>query len=132
MRHGLSSLGRFESRALVTLNTVEAALAALVDGTGPRADWPPTHEAFFRGEACLQANTSALFGGSTSDAGRILVTLSTEAAHEPGYLLEIARRGADAVRINCKRCSGALVPLRTERCLFCLMQRASSYRYGRR
>jgi pyruvate kinase len=101
MRHGLSSLGRFESRALVTLNTVEAALAALVDGTGPPADWPPTHEAFFRGEACLQANTSALFGGSASDAGRILVTLSTEAAHEPGYLLEIARRGADAVRINC-------------------------------
>ena len=29
------------------------------------------------------------------------MTLSTEAAHDPGYLLEIARRGADAVRINC-------------------------------
>jgi pyruvate kinase len=101
MRHGLSSLGRLESRALVTLNTVVAALTALVDGTAPPADWPPSHEAYFRGEACLQANTNALLGPSNGNAGRILVTLSTEAARDPGYLLEIGRRGADAVRINC-------------------------------
>ena len=103
MRHGLSSLGRLESRVLVTLETVEAALAALLSGTPGVADWPPTPaKRFFRGEALLQANTSALLGGSADHGGgRILVTLPTEAAQDPGYMLEIARRGADVVRINC-------------------------------
>jgi len=102
MRHGLSSLGRLESRALITLNTVETALEALVTGTTPPPGWPPSPEDFFRGETQLQANTEALLGASGSHGvGRILVTLSSEAAEDPGFLLEIARRGADVVRINC-------------------------------
>ena len=48
----------------------------------------------------MQANTRALLGGA-DHVGRILVTLPTEAAQDPGYMLEIARRGADVVRINC-------------------------------
>jgi pyruvate kinase len=102
MRHGLSSLGRLESRVLVTLSCVEAALDALLSGTSPAEGWPPSREDFFRGEAQLQANTAALLGASGGHGvGRILVTLSTEAAEDPGFLLEIARRGADVVRINC-------------------------------
>ena len=102
MRHGLSSLGRLESRVLVTLETVENALAAMLSGTPGVPDWPPSSERFFHGEAQLQANTQALLGGSADHGGgRILVTLPTEAAHDPGYMLEIARRGADVVRINC-------------------------------
>ena len=49
----------------------------------------------------LHANTQALLGGKPDGAGRILVTLPPEAAQDPGYMLEIARRGADVVRINC-------------------------------
>jgi pyruvate kinase len=101
MRHGLSSLSRLESRVLITLNAVASALDALVSGQPPR-NWPPSDEAFFRGEARLAANAHALLGGAADDgAGRIMVTLPTGAADDPAFLLEIARRSADVVRINC-------------------------------
>src|ERR1700759_5817370 len=38
-RHGLSSLGRLESRVMVTLEAVENALAATLSGAAA-ADWP--------------------------------------------------------------------------------------------
>ena len=102
MRYGLSSLGRLESRVVVTLQTLETALEALSSGTPAPADWPPSSEAFFHGEARLQANAGALLGGvADHGVGRVLVTLPTEAAQDPGYMLEIARRGGDVVRINC-------------------------------
>jgi pyruvate kinase len=103
MRHGLSSLGRLESRVLIALSTTETALDMLVSGSSAAPDWPPSSQGFFEGEARLQANTRALLGGAAdiSGGGRVLVTLPTEAAQDPGYILEIARRGADAVRINC-------------------------------
>ena len=102
MRHGLSSLGRLESRVLVTLKTVESALEASLHGKPPPSGWPCSPEEFFRGEARLQENTHALLGGSPeSGIGRILVTLSSEAARDPAYMIEMARRGADVVRINC-------------------------------
>jgi pyruvate kinase len=102
MRHGLSSLGRLESRVLVTLQAVESALAVILSDTSAAADWPPSSEEFFCGEARLQANAEALLGGAADHGGgRVLVTLPNDAAYDPGYMLEIARRGADAVRINC-------------------------------
>src|SRR5579871_2007360 len=102
MRHGLSSLGRLESRVMLTLSTVTTVLAALLEGRPPAEVWPPSDHDYFNGEARLRENTRALLGGPPgADAGRILVTLGTEAATDPGYLLEIARRGADVVRINC-------------------------------
>jgi pyruvate kinase len=102
MRHGLSSLGRLESRVLVTLQAVESALAATLSDSSGAADWPPSGEQYFHGEARLQANTQALLGGAADHSGgRVLVTLPNDAAHDPGYMLEIARRGADVVRINC-------------------------------
>jgi len=76
MRHGLSSLGRLESRVLVTLKTVETALEALLCGKSLPPDWPPSHEDFFRGETRLRENTRALLGGPPEHrVGRILVTL---------------------------------------------------------
>jgi pyruvate kinase len=102
MRHGLSSLGRLESRVMVTLTTVESALRGLLIEGPTISDWPPSSDEFFSGERQLLANANALLGGTADQgAGRILVTLPTEAAHDPGYMLEIARRGADVVRINC-------------------------------
>ncbi len=101
MRHGLSSLGRLESRVMITLDTVEACLAAVLSGT-PATNWPAAADEFFHGELQLLANTRALLGGSDEHAeGRILVTLPAEAASAPDYLVEIARKGADLVRINC-------------------------------
>ncbi len=41
MRRGLSSLGRLESRVVLTLSTVESALGALVSGVHTEPDWPP-------------------------------------------------------------------------------------------
>jgi pyruvate kinase len=81
MRHGLSSLGRLESRVMVTLQTVESGLAAMLSDATADQGWPPTSERFFRGEAQLQANAGALLGGSAENV-RILVTLGTEAAQD--------------------------------------------------
>jgi pyruvate kinase len=102
MRHGLSSLGRLESRVMVSLETVTAALESLEAGRLPPLDWPPAERAFFRGEALLRENAASLLGGAPdANTGRIMVTLPSEAAGDPGYMLEIAKRGIDAVRINC-------------------------------
>jgi pyruvate kinase len=101
MRHGLSSLGRLESRVMLTLSTVETALDRLVSRSSGTADWPPARDQFFQGEATLQANAHALLGGGDDNRVRILVTLPKEAAQDPAYLREIAERGGDAVRINC-------------------------------
>jgi pyruvate kinase len=102
MRHGLSSLGRLESRVMINLGTVKVALEALVAGKAPPASWPPSSDAFFTGETLLRRNTSALLGRPPDyGVGHIMVTLSVEAAHDPAYLLDIVQRGANAMRINC-------------------------------
>jgi pyruvate kinase len=96
MRHGVSSLGRLEGRVLVTLDAVSGVLA------GGEPGWPPSERRFFRGEARLHRNAEVLFGRAPSKREvRILVTLGREAAEDPNHLLQLARCGADAVRINC-------------------------------
>jgi len=96
MRHGLSSLGRLESRVLVTLDAVAGALGA------PGLVWPPPERQFFRGEERLRRNTDALFGPATLGRDvRILVTLGLEAAVDADFVRQLAKCGADAVRINC-------------------------------
>jgi pyruvate kinase len=103
MRHGVSSLGRLEGRVLVTLDAVSGVLEGAC-GSAP-ADtrcWPPPARRFFRGEARLAGNAARLFGAEPAGrAVRILVTLAREAAENPAHLLQLARAGADAVRINC-------------------------------
>ncbi len=103
MRHGLSSLGRLEGRVLATLDAVEGALGAIATGALPDPDrWPPSERRFLRGQRQLHANTDILFGPASGDREtRILVTLPSEAADGPEYLLRLAQHGADAVRINC-------------------------------
>ncbi len=101
MRYGLSSLGRLESRVLPALDAVAAALGRMAEA-GPAAAQFPSERQFFRGERRLLANAQALFGPPLDGrSGRILVTLSTEAALDPGHVLDLAKRGMDAVRINC-------------------------------
>jgi len=96
---GLSSLGRLESRVLPGLMAVKAALAALAD-LAPEEG--PSAEAFFAGEYRLAERTREILG--TSSASRpiaLLVTCPTEAADDPLFMLKLADRGVEAVRINC-------------------------------
>ena len=75
---------------------------ALLHHKVPPHDWPVSDEVFFHGEMLLRDNTRALLGTLQDQAaGRIMVTLPAEAAHEPEYMTDIVRRGADVVRINC-------------------------------
>jgi len=96
---GLSSLGRSEGHVLTTLDTIAWALARL---SGSEMRRPPSEKRFFRGERKLRANTIELFGPQRDGrAGRIMVTLGREAAEDPAFIADLAKRGADVVRINC-------------------------------
>ena len=99
MALGLSSLGRLESRVLPTLQAVRAALAALAG----REKWAkPDEEAFFAGEKELAARIRALFGDiSTDRVASLLVTCPSEAAEDGSFMLSLAEKGVEAVRINC-------------------------------
>lgn len=100
MWHGLSSLGRLESRVLPTLDAVLAALAALTGRPCPAP--PPGEAAFFAGETRLAEATDVLFGPPPAHRrNRIMVTLSTEAAGDQGFVTDLVRRGMDVARINC-------------------------------
>lgn len=100
MLRGLSSLGRLESRVLPTLDAVLASIAA-IRGSTPPYD-PPSWDAFFYGEHLLSEATDDLFGSPRPHRrGRIMVTLPGEAADQPDFILDLARRGMDIARINC-------------------------------
>lgn len=100
MQHGLSSLGRLESRVLPMLDAVLGALSAI---QGSPAPFPmPSEHAFFEGESALAAETEALLGsGRPNRRGRIMVTLPGDCADDPDFILDLARRGMDIARINC-------------------------------
>ena len=96
---GLSSLGRLESRVLPTLAAVKAALAALAGLTPEKG---PSSESFFAGERQLAERTHELLGGfGIVSPIALLVTCPTEAADEPSFMVALAQRGVEAVRINC-------------------------------
>ncbi|NKN34916.1 pyruvate kinase [Agrobacterium sp. a22-2] len=97
---GLSSLGRLEGRVLPTLDAVIAALAALSGRESPVA--MPTEGTFFKGETRLQEAADALFAAPRAHRRtRIMVTLPSEAANEPDFILDLAAKGMDIARINC-------------------------------
>lgn len=124
MRLGLSSLGRLESRVLPTLVAVKAALAALARLPPEEA---PSSDAFFAGERLLERRTHELLGAPTSSRHRaLLVTCPAEAADDPSFMLTLAGRGIEAVRINCAHDS----PDRWERMI--LNTRAAEKATGRR
>lgn len=97
---GLSSLGRLESRVLPTLDAVIAALVALAGGDGLAA--MPSESDFFVGEVRLsEAATDLLGPAHLHRRTRIMVTLPSEAAEKPEFLLDLAKAGMDVARINC-------------------------------
>ncbi len=98
MTVGLSSLGRLESRVLPGLDAVVASLAALAG----RAPSPyPSEEAFFAGEALLEARTEEVLGPASDRGAALLVTCPSEAADDAGFIRSLAKAGVEALRINC-------------------------------
>jgi pyruvate kinase len=98
---GISSLGRLESRVLVSLDAVIVALASLAGEEACHCR-SPSEAHFFRGEARLTDRVDEIFGPPRQGRiGRIMVTLPTEAADDPALLRTFAERGADVMRINC-------------------------------
>ncbi|HCL64880.1 MAG TPA: pyruvate kinase [Rhizobium sp.] len=97
---GLSSLGRLESRVLPTLDAVIVALAALARRESPVA--APGETDFFSGEVRLVDAADSVFGAPRQNRRtRIMVTLPSEAAEQPDFVLALARAGMDVARINC-------------------------------
>lgn len=96
---GLSSLGRLEGRVVPTLEAVRASLAALA---GLPAAARPGPVAFFAGERMLERQAAEVLGPANPQrATRLLVTCPSMAADAPEFMLDLARRGVEAVRINC-------------------------------
>lgn len=99
-RFGLSSLGRSESHVQATLRLVRAALLAMLDDS-----WCPPEPSVVtaeQGRELLASRTDALLGPVRSPREtRIMVTLPSEAAIDPGLVERLVRCGMDVARINC-------------------------------
>ncbi len=102
MVRGMSTLGRSEGHVMATLDAVIATLSGLSPQSEKRLAHPLSDRAFRRGERQLISNTDELFGPPRSGrAGRIMVTLGTDAADDRNLIAGLAGAGADVVRINC-------------------------------
>ncbi|HBL48209.1 MAG TPA: pyruvate kinase, partial [Planctomycetaceae bacterium] len=100
---GLSSLGRSESCVLATLSAVIRVLEAILgqrhhvsekkDGATPAIE---------DGFKLLNDHADQLLGSANSERTvRIMVTMPTEAAHDPAIIHQLMARGMDCMRINC-------------------------------
>lgn len=96
---GLSSLGRLESRVLPTLQAVRSALSTML---GEQSTAIEADHGFFAGEECLRARAVRFFGArGQSRTAALLVTCPADAAEDPSFMLHLAQRGVEAIRINC-------------------------------
>ena len=96
---GLSSLGRLESRVLPTLQAVRMALAAI---QGHALAQPDNEAEFFSGAERLTVRSLRLFGPhSQHRRAALMVTCPSEAGDDPAFMLHVAQRGVEAIRINC-------------------------------
>ncbi len=97
--HGLSSLGRSESRVLATLEAI-IDLLQLACGRAPTTP-PDVPKEFLAGERALACNTERLFGDDAPHGVRIMVTLPTEAADDADLIEGLLQAGMTSARINC-------------------------------
>lgn len=97
---GLSSLGRLESKTLVTL---EAVIATLHDVIEDETDHEhPDPDAFDVGRRRLQKNTKKIFGKKPKNrTTRIMVTMSNEAIEDEKFVHDLIKEGMNVARINC-------------------------------
>ncbi|HYN04161.1 MAG TPA: pyruvate kinase [Vicinamibacteria bacterium] len=98
---GLSSLARVEAGTQAALEAVLVALRALAGKPAPGRRPRPAID-IREGPQILQANARALLGlPAGKRAGRIMVTMPSEAAREPDLVDELLATGMDVMRINC-------------------------------
>lgn len=97
---GLSSLGRSESHVEDTLRLVRSAVVAMLEDM-----WrPPAGAALSadEGRELLQRRAVELMGPAPDHRdARIMVTLPSEAATDPGLITTLMNRGMNIARINC-------------------------------
>jgi pyruvate kinase len=100
-RLGLSSLGRYESNVMASVNKVLGILHRLAGRpwTPLSADEPA---GIYGSRQLLEHHTAALFGPPPPGrAVRIMVTLPAEAASDYGLAKKLIAAGMDIARINC-------------------------------
>ncbi len=97
---GLSSLGRAESHVLASL---EAVLRVLETLTGQSSgDDDAAALSIGEGDFLLAANAADLLGPQGAHRlARIMVTLPSEAADDPGLVEQMIASGLDVARVNC-------------------------------
>ncbi len=98
---GLSSLGRLESHALTTLQSVLVALYQLSEQANPDfQEHPPV--TFFTGPMLLNQHSLQLLGEPAGKRTvRIMVTMPSEAATDVALIRALLAAGMDVMRINC-------------------------------
>jgi len=97
---GLSSIGVAESHVLATLNAVVTCLEALAGQPASEGPAPPAD--FQTGPLLLRDHARRLFGAMPAARSvRIMVTMPSEAAHDPRLIESLLRSGMDIMRINC-------------------------------
>lgn len=96
---GLSSLGRLESKTLVTLNAVIATLQDVIDEEMDHEH--PDPDEFDIGRRRLQKNARKVFGKKPKNrTTRIMVTMSNEAIDDEDFIFELVEEGMNVTRIN--------------------------------
>lgn len=97
---GLSSLGRLESKTLVTLEAVIATLHDVIEEESKQERANPKQ--FDVGRKRLQKNTKKIFGKKPDDrTTRIMVTMPDEAIDDIDHLRHMVLEGMNVARINC-------------------------------
>jgi pyruvate kinase len=98
---GLSSLGRSEGHVQASVDAVLDTLGAVAHRPPKTSSTPPPMD-FARSREVLAARTAALLGPvPRGRPTRIMVTMPTEAAHDPVLVREMLVAGMDCMRINC-------------------------------
>lgn len=98
--HGLSSLGRNESKVLSALDSLIATVGLLSKADG-EINYPST-DLMKSGNKAIEASCNRIFGHKHDECNtRIMATLSTDAAYNPGYVDDLIVSGMDCARINC-------------------------------
>jgi pyruvate kinase len=97
---GLSSLGSSEAHLVAGLDAVGGVLEQLLGHRPPPADAEVVD--FPRGVELLLTHTKELLGEAPPEREtRIMVTLPSQAAEEPGFARGLVEAGMDLARINC-------------------------------
>jgi pyruvate kinase len=99
---GLSSLGRVEPHVMIALERTLAMLALARQAGFPDFSDGPTPIGFRQGHELLDMNSDRLLGPvGASRQVRIMVTMPSEAADNPGWIRDLMRSGMGLARINC-------------------------------